>query len=453
MCRRRRKRVLSLILFVVFGSVAETASAQSGSYDIRSAIQTAISNNYSLKADSLNLRMADEKKKEVKAGYLPQANFTTQSEYNPAIASQLLPGSVIGQPNKDYVGVKFGTRYNMRAGVEVTQALYRKDLKLQVKNAALQKGIESSKFNLSKEELVYQVATSFYSLQAYAEMLRTNNRDYTNMKGVLAIAQAQYDNGVLKKIDLQSLQINVANLLSNIQQLQTNYDEQLTRFNYLLGLPAAAKTVIADTITAGTGQAEIRGGIFQREDIRLSRQLIESKEVEMNAIRAESKPSVNSYFRYYYNSQFNDPGKAFNGDYSYRSSTVGVTMTVPILDGNRRKSRVNTARLQLEQLKLQDNQKLEQAHMEQASAALTFGNNQEQVAITRHNLALAMDVFTARRELYAQGVSSLMELLEAEKELSNADNLHIQALIDLQTARLDMHKANGSLLTDFINTL
>jgi len=50
-------------------------------------------------------------------------------------------------------------------------------------------------------------------------------------------------------------------------------------------------------------------------------------------------------------------------------------------------------------------------------------------------------------------VTTLIELLDAESELSQARNLHKQALIDVQTSWLDLHKANGTLLTKYVNSI
>lgn len=313
--------------------------------------------------------------------------------------------------------------------------------------------IAKTKHNLSKEDLVYQVAGLFYALQTYTEKIRRTHFDYLSMKDALTISKAQYEHGVLKRIDYESLEINVANLESQLNQLQTEYNDQLAYFNYLLGLPANNETLIGDSITADLGIPESGNHLSQRQDIRLSSQMISAKEVELKSIRAEKSPAVNSYFRYNYQSQFNDAGKAFNSDYLTKSATVGISVSVPILDGNRRKSRINAARTELEQLQLKSEYQKEQAEMELFKSKGTLGNNLSEYQITKRNLELATKVFTSRKALYTEGVTTLTELLDAERELSKARDLHMQALINVQTGRLDVHKASGTLLTDFIKSI
>ena len=91
--------------------------------------------------------------------------------------------------------------------------------------------------------------------------------------------------------------------------------------------------------------------------------------------------------------------------------------------------------------------------MELFKANGTLGNYQDQYSITSRNLELAEKVFNSRKALYTEGVTTLVELLDAESELSQARTLHMQSLINVQTGRLDVYKANGTLLTEFIKSL
>jgi outer membrane protein TolC len=170
-------------------------------------------------------------------------------------------------------------------------------------------------------------------------------------------------------------------------------------------------------------------------------------------VQAEKSPAISSFFRYNLQSQFNNVSNAFSGDYTFKSSTAGISVSLSIFDGNRRKSRLRAAQIQLEQLRLQDQQLQDHAQTEWVTALRTFDNNRHQLQITDENLVLAEQVFASRKALYTEGVSSLIELLDADRELSSARNYHTQAIIDVQKAWLDVHKANGTLLSNFLKSL
>jgi outer membrane protein len=449
---KKRQNLFTLFVITALCFICSQSISQSP-INMKTAIEVALANNYSLKADSMNLLVTDYQNKILKADFLPQVNYSGKTEYNPAIATQMFPGEIVGQPGKDYVRVPFGSRYNMGSGIEVTQTLVRKSSRIKINASGLNTSIAQSRHLLTREQLVYQVAIAFYALQANAELIRTTTRDYNNLKDILAIAKAQYESGTLKRIDYESLQINTANKESYLNQLQTDYNDQLANFNYLLGLPAETRTVIDDTIRPIEATIEPGNFLTQRQDIHLSDQLIESKEVEIKSIRAEGRPVISSYFKFNYQSQFNEASKAFNHDYWYKTASLGVTASISLFDGYRRRNRVSTAQSQLFQLQFQNEQTKQLANTEWLTATENLRKDQQQFRITSQNLILAEKVFTSRKALYAQGVSSLVELLNAESELSQSRNLHIQSIINVQTSMVDVYKAKGTLLTDFLNTI
>ena len=451
---KQQNHFMKMMVIAVLCCLASVKTlAQSEPLTMKKAIEVALANNYSLKADSMNLLVTDYQNKAQKADFLPQVNYSGKSEYNIAIPTQLLPGNVVGQPGKEYVPVQFGTRYNMGSGVEVTQNLYRKSSRIKINAAGLYNDIAQTKHNLTREELIYQVATIFYALQANAEMIRTTTRDYLNLKDITSIAKAQYENGILKRIDYESLEINTANKQSYLNQLQTDYNDQLANFNYLLGIPADTKTVINDSIAQVSGTIDAGNFLTQREDIRLSGQLIESKEIDIKSIRAEAKPTISSYFKFNYQAQFNKTGDAFDNDFWFKTSSVGLTASISLFDGNRRKSRIGVAESELQQLKFTSEYKKQLANTEWLTATETLRKDQQQYEITLRNLELAEKVFASRRALYAEGVSTLMELLDAETDLSESRNLHIQSIINVQTSRVNVYKAKGTLLSEFLKSI
>jgi outer membrane protein len=449
---KRRRWFRSLPVLLLIGVLRSEAQSPTTSIDIKQAINMALANNYSLKADSLNNSIAGYNIRVAKSAWLPQVNFSSKAEYNAALPSQMLPGKFIGEPDKDLIPVQFGTRFSTGASIEATQTLISKAARLQVEAAGMNAEITSTRHLLGREDLVYQVATAYYDLQATYEKINTTNKDYKNIREIEVIAKAQYESGVLKRIDFESLQINAANIQSQLDQWQTKYNQQLAYFKYLLGLPASSIITVATDLTSQTLQG---GGtrLWQREDVHLYRQLIASKELELKMIRAEKKPSVNAFARFNYQTQYNKMSDALKGDYGYKSSTIGISTTIPLFDGHRRKNRLNIAQVELQQLQFRNEQQQQLANMEWISASETLQNNRKQVLITQQNLELAEKVFTSRKSLYTEGVTTLIELLDAERELSQSRNLYTQAKINVQTSLVNAHKANGTLLTEFLKSL
>src|SRR6185503_19578271 len=175
-----------------------------------------------------------------------------------------------------------------------------------------------------------------------------------------------------------------------------------------LGIPADSQTIINDSIARVNSSIDQGNILLQREDVQLSKLVIQSKEEEIKSIRAEGKPVISSYFSFYYQGQFNNFGDVIDRDYWSKSSFVGISTSLSLFDGHRRKSRVGLAQSQLLQLKYQNEQTKQFANTEWLTATETLRKDQFQYNITLKNLRLAERVFESRKSLYAEGVTTLV---------------------------------------------
>jgi outer membrane protein len=441
---KRLKKVIGIAILLWSGG----ASSQVPKLALADALNLALKGNYSLKSDTFNIVATHHRNRELAGYYLPQVNISNQLNHNIAVPTQMLPGAIAGQPSKDYVPIQFGTKYDAGTSVEVNQVILRKDLMLKIRAANLYTDIATTRHALTREEIIYKTTSMWYALQSTAELIRNTKSDYDNMATMKRIAQAQLENGTLTRIDFQSLAINVANKASELSRLQTQYAEQLDKFKYFIGMPSA--TIVAIDSLRLTDTHEPEPGKATRNDIRLYNQLLSAKEVDIRSIRAESKPAISTYLRYKYQSQFSTASRVFDRDFWFHSSSIGITATMPIFDGFRRKHRVKTAQAELQQLQVQLEQTTHNARTETKIAGEKLVHYKNQLKVNTENMAMAEKVFESRRALYTEGVTTLIELLDAERELTLARNLYLQAVVDVQTARLDLHQATGTLSTTFL---
>ena len=162
---------------------------------------------------------------------------------------------------------------------------------------------------------------------------------------------------------------------------------------------------------------------------------------------------MNGYLRYDLQSQFNETSDAMDGDYRFKASSVGVSISMPVFDGYRRKNRIRATQVQLYQLELESMQLQDQTAMELVKATETFTTTESGCSLRRRTSSSPTRCSTTRKALYAEGVTTLIELLDAERELSQARTNYKQAFINVQSGILDVHKANGTLLTQYLTAL
>jgi len=130
----------------------------------------------------------------------------------------------------------------------------------------------------------------------------------------------------------------------------------------------------------------------------------------------------------------------------YNTTLVGLRLSVPIFSGLQKHYRVSQTRIELDKLKVgeDDARKLIRINSEDASRKLL--NSAEAEKRQRDNMQLAERVYSISQEQYEQGIIPLTDLLSAEIALSDAQSNHIFALVQMKLSELNYLKANGRLL-------
>jgi len=82
-----RQLILICALVIAGSKLSAQETPASSPVNIRQAIDIALTNNYGLRADSLNIKATAFKNDEVTGYYLPQVNYSNKFNYNAVIPS------------------------------------------------------------------------------------------------------------------------------------------------------------------------------------------------------------------------------------------------------------------------------------------------------------------------------------------------------------------------------
>lgn len=128
-------------------------------------------------------------------------------------------------------------------------------------------------------------------------------------------------------------------------------------------------------------------------------------------------------------------------------SSVGVSLKVPIFNGNATRSRVRQADIEIKKF----NEDIAQAdlalNMEYENANTQLKNSLVVLRNQNTNAALAQKVYNNTQSNYNLGLAPLTDLLDAENALTDANNNFSAALLAYRIAEIQMLKSQGKLRT------
>jgi outer membrane protein TolC len=276
-------------------------------------------------------------------------------------------------------------------------------------------------------------------------MVKMHESNQQVMSDLLGLVKQRQKSGVATGLDIARLEAQLA----SERQLATSarYDLQHAKLNLLnlLSLPYETPVVLSDEFKADLlelagPQAAVDEALANRPEIQAQVTKIKATELTYSSITGERLPSL-----------------VANGDYGLignRSSNtfdtynLALLLQIPIFDGSQREGRIAEARSQLRQEILRMRSVLNHVKMEVHDAIASSAAAQEQVGIARIGMQAATKELELARERYAViTTASHFELTNALTAVARARENLVNALFQLNAARVNLARSTGSLKT------
>lgn len=286
-----------------------------------------------------------------------------------------------------------------------TGLLYMEAIRAEAAVKARQADIELSQqlLKLAKDRKAAGVATGLDVTREEVQLANTRQR--------LLVAQN----------DQESAKLNV------IRALGIDFDVGLILTDELSLIPVAPQSPADALQAAQENRTELQA--------QLTRQKLAS--LSLSSVTSERVPSL-----------------SLNGDYGWiglkpdealATRSVGLMLSVPIFDGGQREGRISETRSRVRQESIRMKDVSDQITLEVRNALLTLDSSTQQVAVAEKGIELAMKELTFARDRFAAGLTTNIEVTNAQTSVARARDNQIEALFRFNASRINLARAKGEL--------
>jgi outer membrane protein len=442
---RKAKMKWSLVILTILGMAPADNSIRAQSPDsslsLKQVIEYGLQGNTDIKKQNFELLKTKFNIEEYRSDALPQINGNLGYNNNPLLAKQLLPGEIFGQPGV-LIPVQFGVKNTFNGSVQLTQQVFNFQYKAGL--AAATKALELTRANqkYTKEEVIYTIAAAYYQALISGKQIKIVQANLDRVNTGLKIARVQFDNKIIRKIDLDQYKVNQTNLETDLGNAELSFLQQVDVLKIYMGYPLDSTLQVSDSVSEEavfiTGNS-----VKDNPSLALLQTQEELKNIEIKNIRAGYYPKVSASANYGFNSQFNKLGKG-NVNTS-PNAALGLNISIPIFDGLRKRRQVQQRELEVKSLQLDQQLTEKQLAMQYNNALKTYSQNKKSYVAQKANLELAENVYNTMNNNYKLGISNLTELNNTEVSLKEAQTKYLTALLRIKLTELDILKANGKM--------
>ena len=316
----------------------------------------------------------------------------------------------------------------------------------------IRRGEEAANFDLlGREEdarateltLVSDVATSYLQLRQLDESMRIAEATRAAGQAVLELARRRFSQGQISELDVRQFEAQVADPAARLAQFALQRRQQQNALSLLLGLPPQdiprgqpLEAVIQSVTVPDTLPGAL---IARRPDVLRAQRDMQAALARVGVAVANRFPTISVTGQY--GAQRPELSNLFSGQGDIYAVQAGLSF--PLFTGGRLLNEQRAARARADETKAQYDATVLSALREasDALAGVRLGRDQF-VADQTQVRALSIAASIAERR-YATGISSYLEVLNAEQNLFNAQLNLTQVEQQYLAATVDLYKALG----------
>ncbi|MDR2555530.1 MAG: TolC family protein [Fibromonadaceae bacterium] len=441
------------VLFLLALGVAVFANAADAPLSLKKALSEGLRGNLDIKRSELGSEGIDAQVSAAFRGYLPQltANGTvTHLWANDPTKIQIgvLPAPIGGKPYLDFLTIDYPINWNVQGDLKLTQFLYVPQAITGIRMAKKGKEIDALGKQELREGIIYGISMQYWTIVYMEENMEVLQKSKSNLGKTRGAVAAMVGQGIAKKSDLNTMDINLASLSTQIDNLEVQIQTQKDALLQIMGRSPGEAINLTDRLSVDSRNSENISGDPLQSSITLKRMEQQLKLSELNIDLTSEKiyPNVVAFASYGMQAAgekfdfFSSPKDKFKDN-----GTVGVSLTIPIFDGLSNSADRSHARIQKRQMEIDmEKQRLAlQATYETAKSTLLKA--QSLVERNRENAKLSEENYLMKELEYKEQVATITDLLTADNNMQTARSNLINALYTEKTAELALEQVLGIL--------
>ena len=364
----------------------------------------------------------------------------------------------------------FAVENQFQNGINITQTIFSGRAFAAIKGAerlklAFQRGVDRQ-----EQVLVDQVRQSFYQALLAQEQAKVSLQSVSRTQRTRDETARRVSQGVAPKFQRLSADVQLANLQTQLVQIQNQSASALDNLKFTLGIPVEQPLQLRGALEADdeynpyqaiSVQDAFSLAVDRRPDIEQAQLTVDLRKIDKNIARSDYLPNLSAFANFSYTGSVpdsrtftltdpDDPFKFTTGENDFFSSAywqpsinVGFSLRWNLFNGFRTKAQVQQRQIAVERAELELTQLQQSVRLEVETALRDLQTAQQRILSQEQNVANAELNYTYASTRLKEGVATPLEERDASDQLDQSRLNYLQAVYDYLVARSAFETAVG----------
>ncbi|MBZ5855868.1 TolC family protein [Flavihumibacter profundi] len=439
------KRRIGIILFLFITGITGISAQEK--LTVEEAIATTLANNYDIRLSKLDSTSYGIDESYIYTFFLPTLNGNVSRTFNRNTETNKFKG----MPGRtDTSGISKSN--NWVAGVGMNWVLFdgflmfatRDHVKELVKMGSL--GIKTQIANS-----IADVVRTYYDIVQQKQQLNAIIEQKSISEERVKLADKKLSVGLGAKPELLQAKVDLNAFISSQHRQNTVILQLKEQLNQLMGVSKGINYDVLDTIPIKQDLTldNILTNIDQTNpDLQIFKKNIDISKIVLREVKSGYYPKISLVSNYNFNMVNNTQNiNPFQLPYRQVSGlSAGLTATVPIFNGFNVTRQVKQAKLSILQQEVQYDNQILQVDVAVKNAFKDYELQKQNLLLEEDNILLAKENVNIALERFKQGVSTYIELRDAQISLVEAYNRLIAARYNAKVAEIQLMRLKGEII-------
>ncbi|MCX6170304.1 MAG: TolC family protein [Ignavibacteriales bacterium] len=421
----------------LINSLTSAQSMENNALSLKDIIKLTIGNHPLIKQKEAELHAAQFRVDQQKSFYLP--DVTAEAVYT---RIGPIPAFALGGEN-----LELAPANNYNVGVFVHQTLYdfdKRDSQVEYAKSFLS-SIKNNE-DLIKNDLANQAVRVFYGILFLQKSIAVKDTQYVALQEHLKVTELRIKNGTATDYDELSTKTRMVEIKNEKIDLQNEKNKQELYLKELIGMDRSKEILISGYLDLPkyilNDDSLLTAAYSQRVELKLASSERNTANLQKEMVSQTDKPVVKADLGYGFKNGFEPNIEVMRGNWF-----AGVSLNVPIFNGNLTENKINEADAAIDAVDQKIKQVKESISTDVYQSESDLKSNVERMNSTQEQINYARSSLERAKLQYEKGAGTNLEVLDSETALTQARLLNIQAEYKSIISYYSLHRAIGDLRT------
>lgn len=428
----------NIIIIFLFLS-ALTWAQETNRFTLEEAINYTLANNYDILKADLEIKKAEKKVWETTASGLPHIDGSVDYQNNIQMQKIFIMDTVF----------QAGQKQNVSAGLQVNQLIFSGSYIVGLQSAKAYKEISNLAKQKTKAQLTEAVINAYAAVVIADENLAILDKNLKSSEKNLHDINAIFEAGFAEEQDVDQLNYTLKKLKASRNFASRQRISALNSLKFIMGIDQDKSIELTNDLddlmldNLGLLKENLQAEIEQHIDYQIADLQVETSDLQVKYQKTMALPTLSTFLSHSENWSTNEVALFKDFGNHFASTIWGIKLNVPIFSSFERRAKTQQAQMDLEAAELERAKTEQKLIQDIRNAEAAYQNAIENYYVSEDLVELSESILQKEQVKFTEGISTSMDLTNAEEQLYGAQNQYIQAAFDVMQSKTALYQALG----------